>query len=150
VRRVRAIDPATLGRRLAAERVAASPVPVEYLDLDGARLPLDDESVDHILITWTMCTIPDITGALSEMHRVLRSGGFVHFAEHGLSPDPTVERWQHRLTPIQRRMAGGCHLDRPIDELIAQADLHVTRMENFYLKGPKAFGHMFVGVATKA
>ena len=100
VRRVRAVDPAAVGRKLAAKRVAASAVPVEYVGLDGQRLPLESESVDHVLVTWTMCTIPDVDEALREMHRVLRAGGQVHFAEHGLSPDAKVAKWQHRLDPI--------------------------------------------------
>jgi len=150
VRRVRAIDPATVGRQLAAKRVAASPVPVEYLDLDGDVLPLDDESVDHVLITWTMCTIPNVERALDEMHRVLRPGGQMHFVEHGKSPDASVAKWQDRLTPIQRRMAGGCHLNRPIEELVDGAGFERTSLEKYYVKGPKPFGYMYEGVATKS
>ena len=150
VRRVRAGDPATVGRKLAAGRVAASPVPVEYIGLDGASLRVDAESIDHVLITLTMCTIPDIDSALSEVHRVLRPGGEMHFAEHGLSPNPNVAKWQERLTPFQRRWAGGCHLNRPIDRLIEQAGLIVSRMDNFYMKGPKSMGYIFEGLATKA
>lgn len=149
VTRVRAVDPAVGGRKLAAKRVAASPVPVEYVGLTGEKLPLEDESVDHVLTTWTLCTIPDVDRALCEIRRVLRPGGALHFVEHGLAPDPTVARWQDRLTPIQRRVAGGCHLNRPITELIAGAGLDVGRVDNFYLRGPKAFGYMFEGVATK-
>jgi ubiquinone/menaquinone biosynthesis C-methylase UbiE len=150
VRRVRAVDPATVGRKLAAGRVAASPVPVEYVGLDGASLPVDADSIDHVLVTLTICTIPDIDSALREIHRVLRPGGEMHFAEHGLSPDPKVAKWQERLTPVQRRWAGGCHLNRPIDRLIQQAGLTVSRMDNFYLRGPKPLGYMFEGLATKA
>ena len=149
VKRVRAVDPATVGRKLAANRVAASPVPVEYVGLDGQDLPLDDASVDHVLTTWTLCTIPDVHRALTEMHRVLRPGGTLHFVEHGRSPDPEVARWQDRITPIQRRMAGGCHLNRPIDGLLVDAGLVITRMDNFYARGPKPMGYMFEGVAIK-
>lgn len=149
VERVLAVDPATVGRKLAAKRVAASPVPVDYVGLDGQDLPLDDASVDHVLTTWTLCSIPDVDRALSEIQRVLRSGGGLHFLEHGRSPDAKVARWQERLTPMQRRLAGGCHLNRPIDELVSGSGLRVERLENFYLKGPKAFGYMFEGVATK-
>lgn len=150
VRRVQAVDPATVGRKLAAKRVAASAVPVEYVGLDGQLLPLDTDSVDHVLITWTMCTIPDVESALGEMYRVLRPNGELHFVEHGRSPHPKVARWQDRLTPIQRRFAGGCHLNRPIDGLVAQAGFTVTRMENYYMKGPKPMGYMFEGRATKS
>jgi ubiquinone/menaquinone biosynthesis C-methylase UbiE len=149
VERVLAVDPALVGRRLAAERVAASPVPVEYIGLDGEQLPLADASVDGVLTTWTLCSIPDVDGALEEIHRVLRPGGTLHFLEHGRSPDPEVARWQDRLTPIQRRLAGGCHLNRRIDELIAKSGLHVDRIENFYAGRPKSFTYMYAGVATK-
>jgi ubiquinone/menaquinone biosynthesis C-methylase UbiE len=149
VARVRAVDPATVGRKLAARRVAASPVPVEYAGLDGQSLPAGPGSVDHVLVTWTLCTIPDVRLALSEIYRVLRPGGSLHFAEHGLSPDPRVARWQHRLTPVQRRLAGGCHLDRPIGQLITGSGLQLTRIENYYAQGPKPYGYMFEGVAFK-
>ena len=149
VRRVQAVDPATVGRKLAAKRVAASPVSVEYIGLDGQDLPLESESIDHVLITWTMCTIPDVDAALLEIHRVLRSGGQMHFAEHGLSPDAKVATWQIRLNPIQQRWAGGCHLNRPIDQLVEKAGFDLTQLNNFYARGPKSTGYMYEGVATK-
>jgi ubiquinone/menaquinone biosynthesis C-methylase UbiE len=149
VRRVQAVDPATVGRKLAAKRVAASPVSVEYIGLDGQDLPLESESIDHVLITWTMCTIPDVDAALLEIRRVLRSGGQMHFAEHGLSPDAKVATWQIRLNPIQQRWAGGCHLNRPIDQLVEKAGFDLTRLNNFYARGPKCTGYMYEGVATK-
>jgi ubiquinone/menaquinone biosynthesis C-methylase UbiE len=149
VHRVQAVDPATVGQQLAAERVAASPIPIEYVGLDGAHLPLDDESVDCVLSTWTMCTIPDIDGALSEIRRVLRPGGTLHFLEHGRSPDAGVAKWQDRLDPIQQRLFGGCHLNRPIDDLVRESGLRTGATENYYLKGPKALGYMFEGRATK-
>ena len=149
VRRVQAVDPATVGRKLAAKRVAASPVSVEYIGLDGQDLQLESESIDHVLITWTLCTIPDVDAALLEIHRVLRSGGQMHFAEHGLSPDAKVATWQIRLNPIQQRWAGGCHLNRPIDQLVEKAGFDLTRLDNFYARGPKSTGYMYEGVATK-
>ncbi len=149
VTRVLAVDPATLGRQLAAERVAASPVAVEYVGLDGAQLPLDDASVDHVLTTWTLCTIPDVERALAETARVLRPGGSLHFVEHGRSQDPEVVKWQDRLTPIQRRLFGGCHLNRQIDALVAGSGLRISRLEEFDAPGPKTFGHLFEGVAVK-
>lgn len=150
VSRVRAVDPAVHGRRLAAKRVAASPVPVEYVGLEGEQLPLEDDSVDHVLTTWTLCTIPGVDRALGEMRRVLRPGGALHFVEHGRAPDPNVARWQDRLTPIQRRMFGGCHLNRPIEELVTGAGFQVERLENFFMRGPKPLGYMYEGVARKA
>jgi ubiquinone/menaquinone biosynthesis C-methylase UbiE len=150
IRRVLAIDPAAVGQKLAAKRVADSPVPVEYLGLDGENLPLDANSVDHVLVTWTMCTIPAVETAVGEMYRVLRSGGQVHFVEHGRSPDPDVARWQDRLNPFQQRWAGGCNLNRPIDRLVEDAGFQMTSLENYYLKGPKFMGYIYEGVATKA
>ena len=149
VTRVRAIDPSTVGRKLAAKRVKASRVPIEYVGLDGQDLPLDDGSVDHVLITWTLCTIPDPARALAEARRVLRTGGTVNFVEHGLSPDARVARWQDRLTPMQRRLFGGCHLNRPIDQLLIDAGFRMTRLDNYYARGPKPYGYMFEGVASK-
>jgi len=150
VARVRAVDPATAGRKLAARRVAASPVPVEYIGLDGQALPVESASVDCVLTTWTLCTIPDVGQALGEIHRVLRPGGSFHFVEHGRSPEPKVARWQDRLTPLQRRLAGGCRLNRPIGQLVADSGLELTQMDTYYAKGPKAHGYIFEGRATKA
>ena len=151
VERVRAVDPATAGRKLAAARVAASPVPVEYIGLDGEQLPLAPACVDHVLTTWTLCTIPDVDRALREVLRVLRPGGQLHFVEHGRSPDPRVARWQDRLTPWQRRAFGGCHLNRPIDDLIEAAGLRVTHLDTSYLPGtPGVWGYTYEGFAARA
>ena len=149
VTRVLAVDPATVGRKLAAKRVAAGSIPVEYIGLDGQRLPLTSVSVDHVLATWTLCSIPDIDRALEEIHRVLRPGGTFHFAEHGRSPNPEVARWQDRLTPLQRRVVGGCRLNRPIDQLIAHSGLVLTQLDNYYTKGPKSLGYTYEGTAAK-
>lgn len=148
VSRVRAVDPATAGRRLASRRVAASRVPVEYLGLDGQDLPLDTGSVDHVVSTWTLCTIPDVQRTLGEVRRVLRPGGTFRFAEHGRSPDEKVARWQDRLTPLQRRVAGGCHLNRPIGQLIEDSGLKLASMDTYYIAGPKMMGYTFEGAAA--
>jgi ubiquinone/menaquinone biosynthesis C-methylase UbiE len=150
VTRVRAIDPATVGRKLAAGRVNASSVPVDYVGLDGQHLPLDDTSVDHVLVTWTLCTIPDVSTALDEIHRVLRPGGALHFVEHGRSPRPRVAQWQDRLTPVWGKAFGGCHLNRSISEIVTASGLEMTRLDEYSLPGPELFGYMFEGVATKA
>src|SRR5664279_2362809 len=150
VTRVRAVDPATVGRRLAAKRVASSGVPVEYVGPDGQELSQESASIDHALTTWTLCSIPDVDRALREIRRVLRPGGSFHFVEHGRSPDRKVAGWQDRLTPFQRRVAGGCHLNRPIDQLVRNAGLELIRLENYYANGPRPFGYMFEGVATKS
>jgi ubiquinone/menaquinone biosynthesis C-methylase UbiE len=149
VTRVQAVDPAVVGRKLAAERVRASAVPVEYIGLDGQRLPVDDESIDHVLTTWTLCSIPDVRQALAEIQRVLRPGGAFHFIEHGRAPDRGVARWQDRITPWQRRLFGGCHLNRAIDQLVADSGLVVTELETYYLKGPKPLSYMYEGVAVR-
>jgi SAM-dependent methyltransferase len=149
VTQVRAVDPATIGRKLATKRVAARGVPVEYTDLDGQTLSQESASIDHVLTTWTLCSIPDVDRALSEILRVLRPGGSFHFVEHGRSPDPRVSRWQDRLTPIQRRVAGGCHLNRPIDEMVRNSGLELSQLENYYAKGLRPFAYMFEGIATK-
>ena len=150
VTRVRAVDPAIVGRKLAAKRVSASSVPVEYVGLDGQELPLDDAAVDHVLTTWTLCTIPDVDAALAEIRRVLRPGGALHFLEHGRSDDPKVARRQDRFTPIQRRVAGGCHVNRRIDDLVARSGLEITELERYTMPGPRVFTTMYEGVATKA
>jgi SAM-dependent methyltransferase len=103
-----------------------------------------------VLTTWTLCTIPDVDRALAEMRRVLRPGGSLHYVEHGRAPQPRVARWQDRLTPVQRRVFGGCHLNRPIDALIELAGLRLEKLDNYYARGPKPFGYMFEGVAKKS
>lgn len=149
IERVRAVDPATRARDIAEPRVEASPVPVEYIGLDGAHLPVEDESVDHVLVTWSLCTIPDAAGALAEIRRVLRPGGTLHFVEHGRSPDPRTSRWQSRITPVWRHFAGGCRLDRPIDELISAAGLDISELRNYTIQGPSIATYMYEGTATK-
>jgi ubiquinone/menaquinone biosynthesis C-methylase UbiE len=149
VTRVLAVDPAVAGRKLAAARVAASPVPVEYIGTDARAVPLPDGSVDHALSTWTLCTIPDVPRALAEIRRVLRAGGTLRFVEHGRSPDEKVARVQDRFTPLQRLLAGGCHLNRPIDRLLTDAGLELTELSTFYMDAPRPWGYTFEGVATR-
>jgi ubiquinone/menaquinone biosynthesis C-methylase UbiE len=149
---VYAVEPSLVARELAAERIVESPVDVRLVGLDGQSLPLGDASVDAALSTFTLCTIPDVERALREVRRVLKPGGTFHFLEHGLSPDPAVEKWQHRLDGVQQKVAGGCHLDRPIDELIRDAGLEVTRLDHDELAGPKfmrPWSYLYEGVATR-
>jgi len=148
--RVRAVDPAAVGRKLAARRAAACAVPVEYVGSDAQALPVADASVDSVLSTWTLCTILDAAQALAEIGRVLRPGGSFRFVEHGLAPDAKVARLQQRLTPLQRRAFGGCHLNRRIDQMVAAAGLELTRMDTYYMKGPRALGYTFEGVAVRS
>ena len=149
VKRVWAVDPAITGRKLAAKRVAASPVPIEYIGLDAERLPLDDQSVDNVLSTWTLCTIPDVSTALGEVRRVLRPGGALNFIEHGRSPDAKVAGRQDRFDALNGRIFGGCHLNRPIDRLVAGAGFELTKLSTYYNRGPRTDSYTFEGVATK-
>jgi ubiquinone/menaquinone biosynthesis C-methylase UbiE len=142
-----AVDPSGTGMTLAAKRIAASTVPVHQAGLDGEHLDLPDDRFDAALSTMTLCTIPDVAGALTELRRVLKPGAEFHFAEHGHSPDPKVAKMQDRLTPLQRRMCGGCHFNREIVKLISEAGFRVEGVRNFYMKGPKAPGYMAVGTA---
>ena len=148
--RVRAVDPAAVGRKLAARRAAACAVPVEYVGSDAQALPVADASIDGVLSTWTLCTILDAARALAEIRRVLRPGGSFRFVEHGLAPDAKVARLQQRLTPLQRRAFGGCHLNRRIDQMVAAAGLELTQMDTYYMKGPRALGYTFEGVAVRS
>lgn len=147
--RVVAIDPATAGRKLAAARIARCPVPIEFAGLDAGELPAGDSSFDHVLSTWTLCTVPDPARALAEIWRVLRPGGSLNFAEHGLAPDEKVARFQQRFTPVQRRVFGGCHLNRPIGELIVAAGFDLSKLDTYYLPGSRAVGYTFEGIAVK-
>ena len=149
VTRVAAVEPADLGWKLAEERLRATSVPVERSGLDGQSLPFEDNSFDTALSTWTMCSIPDLGAALSELRRVLKPGGTLHFVEHGLAPDEGVRRWQHRLEPVQKRVFGGCHLTRPIVDLLSSAGFTVAEVDVYYEDGsPKFLGANSLGSAV--
>jgi ubiquinone/menaquinone biosynthesis C-methylase UbiE len=146
-----ALEPAKEMRARAAERVAASPIAVEFIDLPGEQIPLDSESADTVLITYTLCTIPDVMTALGEMRRVLKPSGRMIFCEHGEAPDEDVRRWQRRLTPAWKAIGGGCHVGRPIPKLIADAGFRIAGMETMYLPGtPRFAGFNYWGDAVKA
>jgi ubiquinone/menaquinone biosynthesis C-methylase UbiE len=150
VKRVAAVEPSALCMRLAQPRIASTTTPIELAGLNGEHLELPTEEFDAILSTWTLCTIPNLAGALAEMNRVLKPGGRLHFVEHGHAPDSGIDRWQRRIEPINKKLAGGCHLTRDIPAHIAEAGFAIDRLDTYYLKGePKVFGYTFEGVAIK-
>ena len=153
VMKVHAVEPSEVARRLAAPRVAASKIAVDYSGLDGQSLPFADASVASVASTFTLCTIPEVDVALREVMRVLHPGGRFHFLEHGRSDEPSIVTWQDRLDPIQGRLAGGCHLNRPIDALVRDAGFEIEQVEHQYMPGPppsKPFGYLYLGVARRA
>lgn len=152
VQRVYAVEPADLAWRRAGTAVAAFGRPVERIGLDGAQIDIPDESVDAVVSSYTMCTIADLTSALAEFRRVLRPGGALHFVEHSLSPEEHVAARQRRWQPRWERIAGGCHLDRDIPELVSGSGLEVTELDAFYAPGPsfsRAFGWITIGRASR-
>jgi len=150
VRKLYALDPSEELLRMARSRAARAAFPVEFLCRPAEAIPLGDGSVDDIVTTWTLCTIPDPAAALQEMRRVLRPEGRLIFVEHGRSPDPAVVRWQDRLTPLWRRVAGGCHLNRPIDRLLRSGGFEALEMNRGYVAGPKVGSYLYRGTARPA
>jgi ubiquinone/menaquinone biosynthesis C-methylase UbiE len=148
VTRVTAVEPSDLSWKLAGARLRASAIPIERAGLDGQSLPFADHTFDAALSTWTMCTIADASAALLELRRVLKPGATLHFLEHGLAPDPKVQRWQHRLDPIERRVFGGCTFSKPIVDLITTAGFTIADVDVFYEKGPKFASADSLGFAT--
>lgn len=148
---VDAVEPSDVGWRLAARRLEGARIPVRRSGLDGQKLPFPDASHDTALSTWTLCTIPDADAALRELRRVLKPGGTLHFVEHGLAPDAGVRRWQYRLEPLQKRLFGGCHLTRPIADLLRTAGFTIGELDVFYEKGaPKTLGAASLGIAVSS
>jgi ubiquinone/menaquinone biosynthesis C-methylase UbiE len=148
VHEVYAVEPALTARRLAEPRVSESPVTVHHIGLRGEEIPLDDDSCDGALSTFTLCTIPGVEQALAEVRRVLRPGGRFHFLEHGRSPDAGVATWQRRLEPMQKRVADGCHLTRDAAELVEAAGFELERVESRYGRGPKPWTWLTEGAAV--
>jgi len=130
--------------RQVAERM---PMPVTFMEESAAAIPLDDNAVDTVVMTWTLCTIPQADRALSEMRRVLKPNGRLLFVEHGLAPDDGVRRWQDWLTPAWKRISGGCHLNRPIQSMIESAGFRFDRLQTAYMPGPKPMSFIYEGSA---
>jgi ubiquinone/menaquinone biosynthesis C-methylase UbiE len=151
VHKIAAVEPSTLCMRIAAPRIAATSTEVELAGLTGETLDLSSDQFDAALSTWTLCTIPDVDAALAEIRRVLKPGGRFSFVEHGRSPESGVARWQTRLERPWKHVAGGCHLSRPISELVERAGFQIEDLHTYYMSGePKPFGYTFEGVATKS
>ena len=150
VDRLTAIDVNPGMGRLARERTARSGIAVELRVLDGQSLPMPDSTFDSVVSTWTLCSIGKVDEALEEIYQVLKPGGRFFFVEHGLSNDSRVQRWQRRLTPFQKVLAEGCHLDRNMESLIRRAGFHDLELETFYMeKVPRIGGFLYRGIAAK-
>ena len=149
VDRVCGLDPSPELLDRARERIAAARVPVSLIRASAEQLPFRDAAFDTLVMTWTLCSIPNPSVALAEVRRALKPVGLLLFVEHGLAPEPRIMRWQRRLTPYWKRIGGGCHLDRKMDDLIRAAGFRVEALETGYMKGPKPWTFMYRGSATK-
>ncbi|MBC8258821.1 MAG: class I SAM-dependent methyltransferase [SAR324 cluster bacterium] len=146
-----AVDVNPQMHHLAQKRIANSKIIVTNYVLSGEQLPMDDASYDYVTCTFTLCSIPDVKQALSEINRVLKPGGVFVFLEHGLSDVKSVQTWQHRLNPLQKRIGDGCHLNRKIDDLVQDSSFVLTSLNRFQLPSvPRFLGHCYQGIATKS
>ncbi len=144
-----AVEPSDLAWGLAQPRIGDFGRPVHRAGADGQRLDLPAERFDAVVSTFTMCTIPDLDASLSELWRVLRPGGQLHFLEHGRAGDAEIAKWQDRLQPLNGRLGGGCRINRPLGRYLDRSPLRLEALENFYARGPKPFGYAYVGRAGK-
>ena len=142
------LEPAKRLMAMAQRPAARSRVPVTLIAGSAEAIPFDDKGFDTVVTTWTLCSIPNAIRALQEMRRVLNAAGQLLFVEHGLAPEERVQKWQHRLTPVWKRIGGGCHLNRPIRALIESAGFRVARLETGYAKGPKPMTFFYEGSAV--
>lgn len=151
VREIIALEPSAKLITMAqnASRKFSTRSAVNFMEASAEAIPLDSCSVDTVVMTWTLCTIAAPLQALGEMQRVLKPGGQLLFVEHGLSPDASIRKWQNRLTPLWKRIAGGCHLNRPVSGLLENAGFHVTHLKTGYMKrGPKPMTFLYEGIAS--
>jgi ubiquinone/menaquinone biosynthesis C-methylase UbiE len=145
------VEPSLELQKMARAKEARGRIRVEFLSQSAEEaLPLPDESIDTIVMTWTLCSIPDVSRALAQMNRVLKVDGHLLFIEHGRSPDPGVVAWQDRLTPVWKKIGGGCHLNRKIDELLAGAGFTIGELKTGYLPGPRPMTYTYQGLARRA
>jgi len=149
VERLTGIDPSRELLAMTRKKTRRAGFAVELISGSAEDMPVADESVDCAVTTFSLCTIPAPLTALHEVKRALKPGGELLFAEHGLAPDPAVERWQHRLNPCWTRLAGGCNLDRRIDALLARAGFEIVEIERGYARGPKPLAYVYSGVARR-
>jgi len=147
VRRIFGLEPSEGMRRSAVENIASSALDVELIDLAGEEIPLDDSSVDSVLVTYTLCTIPDAVTALRGVRRVLKPGGHLFFCEHGKAPDESVNKWQRRLNSGWRRFSGGCNMDRDIPALLREGGFAIEDDNRMYIPGVRALSYNFWGAA---
>ncbi|MBO0739724.1 MAG: class I SAM-dependent methyltransferase [Alphaproteobacteria bacterium] len=144
------LEPSSGLLRMARARAEAAPAPITLLDASAETIPLDGGSIDTIVSTWTLCTIPNAAQALAEMRRVLRPAGTLLFVEHGRASEPGVARWQDRLDPLWSRVSGGCHLNRKVDDLISGNGFRIEVLENAWLPGPRTHAFLYQGRASLA
>jgi ubiquinone/menaquinone biosynthesis C-methylase UbiE len=142
------IDPAPRLIRMAREAADRSRIPVTLMTGSAEAMPIDRGSIDTVVTTWTLCSIPDAGAALREMRRVLKAGGRLLFVEHGLAPEEDVRSWQNRLNPVWKRIGGGCHLNRPIRALIEEAGFRIIRLDTGYADGPRPMAFFYEGSAA--
>ncbi len=147
VRKVFGLEPSEGMRKLAARRIERSDIEVEFIDLPGEEIPLADNSVDTVLVTYTLCTIPDPVAALEGMRKTLKPGGKLLFCEHGKAPDENVLRWQNRLNSVWGKIGGGCNINRDIPALLEQGGFRMTSDERMYIPGPKVLCYNYWGSA---
>jgi ubiquinone/menaquinone biosynthesis C-methylase UbiE len=148
VRKFWGLEPSEGMRKLARKKLQDSDLEVEWIDLPGEEIPLDANSVDTVLLTYTLCTIPDAHRALRGMRRVLRPGGKLLFCEHGIAPDEDVRKWQNRVNPVWRRLAGGCNINRDIPDILASSGFRVVEDERMYIPGIRALTYNYWGSAV--
>jgi len=148
VQHVYGVDPSVELQRMAHKRAVAQPIKVDFLSQSAEEpVPLSNASIDTVVVTWTLCSIPNPSRALQQAKRLLKPSGRLIFVEHGCSNDPGIATWQERLTPLWKRIGGGCHLDRKIDDLVIGAGFHIIELKTCYLPGPHPMTYTYQGLA---